>query len=996
MRVLSLLVFLLAIHSCQSDLAQQKMEPITENITVTGVAQAVISLNGTWRVNTAPENEFWTENSPTGDWQDIKVPGELMMQGIALKHDEPFGYLTRFKVPADYAEQQIIIRFEGVYSYARVWVNGEYVRDHTGGFTAWDCDITSFVEAGKMATLAVEVTDKADEVSYASGYAAHPIGGILRNVTLRALPQNYPSDVTISTSFDDNYVNATLSVSGSLDRTAATGRLDIELLDPAGEAITLTNNTLDLSNKQDFVLTNAISQPEQWDAEHPNLYQLKISYAADEEVIYEKVYPVGFREVVVSGNELLVNGKPVKLRGANRHDIHPTLGRVSTPEFELLDVQLAKEANLNFIRTSHYPPSENFLSLCDQYGLYVEDETAVCFVGSHRANEYYPGSSENDPAFTDRYLSQLKEMVKQHKNHPSIIIWSIGNENSFGNNFKLSYDWVKEYDPSRPIIFSYPGHVPDSVKSYDILSMHYPEISGNLDQFGKVTESFGYEPIPALFDEWAHVPCYNNFTVIEDPNVRDLWGISLDSMWRTTFDASGGLGGAIWCMIDETFFLPMDLPGYGEWWGRLDQRVLPTTYTGHTIGYGEWGIVDAWRRKKPEFWNTKKALSPIRILNTTFDYVAGQTNLTVPVYNRFDHTNLRELTLKMTKGDATEAVIPTDIPPHAKGELRIPISDWDATEKIALAFYDQNDRLIDKYQLSQTQSSVEEDKNNEEGRVSLERSSTQLVVKCDNGKHFVFATATGQLTAIEKAGKTTSIAGPMLNLRTLGKQIKYSNHEINEYANGWTLQSFNAKESSSGVTIATTGSYADIGTVSFQISITPSGKMSIQYSVDSIPAELIREIGIKFMLADAFDAISWQRETFWSCYPEDHLSAEQGRAELYTSAPKSYGDKPEKEWNKDNKSFYYSGTDDEVSRQQLTHIARSTKEKVYRYGLQKGQNDWLNVLGEGQLNCRLIKIEEELQLAISNEIDYPDMAWGNYQRNIRLDAPYRNAVTVQF
>jgi len=232
---------------------------------------------------------------------------------------------------------------------------------------------------------------------------------------------------------------------------------------------------------------------------------------------------------------------------------------------------LAKEANMNFIRTSHYPPTDNFLSLCDEYGIYVEDETAVCFVGSHRTKEYYPGSSENDTAFTDRYLSQLQEIISNHRNHPSVIMWSIGNENSFGMNFKKSYDLVKNYDDTRPVIFSYPGNVPDSIRGYDILSMHYPDLTGNMNQYGKVTEAFGYKQMPVIFDEWAHVACYNNFTVREDPNIRNFWGQSLDSMWIKVFESDGGLGGAIWGMIDETFMLPDSLPGFNEWWGKIDQ-----------------------------------------------------------------------------------------------------------------------------------------------------------------------------------------------------------------------------------------------------------------------------------------------------------------------------------------------------------------------------------------------------------------------------------------
>jgi hypothetical protein len=128
------------------------------------------------------------------------------------------------------------------------------------------------------------------------------------------------------------------------------------------------------------------------------------------------------------------------------------------------------------------------------------------------------------------------------------------------------------------------------VKVYEVISMHYPGTEGNMEQYGMSVRSFGHDKMPVLFDEWAHVPCYNQETVKEDPNIRDFWGISLDTMWQNVFEADGGLGGAIWCMIDETFMLPEDLPGYTEWWGRLDKNVIPANFTGHTIGYGEWGF----------------------------------------------------------------------------------------------------------------------------------------------------------------------------------------------------------------------------------------------------------------------------------------------------------------------------------------------------------------------------------------------------------------------
>ena len=299
-------------------------------------------------------------------------------------------------------------------------------------------------------------------------------------------------------------------------------------------------------------------------------------------------------------------------------------------------------------------------------------------MGSHRTDAYRAsGSSENGSDFTGRYLSQLEEMVHYHRNHPSVIIWSIGNENVFGYNFSKSFRWVKEHDSSRPVIYSYPGQVPDSLVNYEILSMHYPSWQGDLSQYGITTEKFSYDRMPALYDEWAHVSCYNNFELKEDPNVRNFWAQSLDSMWTYTFEADGALGGAIWCMLDETFALPADLPGFNQWWGILDKNVIPATYMGPCVGYGEWGIVDTWRRKKPEFWGTKKAYSPTRIRLRRIDsFVPGQP-LEIPVHNRFDHTDFSELLIRWSYGEESGVLSDVQLKPHEKGILNIPARAWE-------------------------------------------------------------------------------------------------------------------------------------------------------------------------------------------------------------------------------------------------------------------------------------------------------------------------------
>jgi beta-galactosidase/beta-glucuronidase len=165
MKIIIMILFVGIFFSCKQE---QSFEYYVE-----GVSSPIIKLNGIWKFNIEPRGDFWAFDTQTKDWKDIQVPGECMMQGFAIKHDEPFAYKKRIEIPADYTNKRIVLQFDGVYSYARVWINGNFVRDHSGGFTRWDCDITPFVKPRETALLTVEVTDKVDEISYGSGYSLH-------------------------------------------------------------------------------------------------------------------------------------------------------------------------------------------------------------------------------------------------------------------------------------------------------------------------------------------------------------------------------------------------------------------------------------------------------------------------------------------------------------------------------------------------------------------------------------------------------------------------------------------------------------------------------------------------------------------------------------------------------------------------------------------------------------------------------------------------------
>ncbi len=949
---------------------------LTVNTEVSGVQDPVISLNGSWKFNMTPPDKFWKSDVDFSAWDNIEVPGECQMQGFAIKHDQPYVYKKEFAIPKDFEGKEIQLNFYGVYSYARVWVNGQFVREHYGGFTKWTCDISSFIKAGENAILTVEIVDRADDVSYGSGYAKHQIGGILRDIVLTALPKTHFQKLHFETLLDDNYQDTELKINYKLSTNSAS-EIKVELFDAQNKLAGKLNES---EPGQLGELTLNVKNPLKWDAEHPNLYTVVTSLMEDGKEILKTSEKIGFREVVVDGNKLLVNGKSVKLRGACRHDIHPTLGRMTTAEYDLKDVLLAKECNMNFIRTSHYPPSEKFLDYCDEYGIYVEDETAVCFVGSHRTEAYKAsGASQTDPEFTGRYLSQLEEMVQNHRNHPSIIIWSIGNENSFGNNFVESYKWVKANDTSRPVIYSYPGQVPDSLQIFEIASMHYPDWQGNLEQYGIKSNKFGYEEMPMLYDEWAHVACYNNPTLQYDPNVRNFWGQSLDSMWTNVFNSDGGLGGAIWCMLDETFMLPEELEGFNEWWGILDKNVIPSTYLGPCVGYGEWGIIDTWRRKKPEFWTTKKAYSPTKILKKEDDNFKSGEEIILPVQNRFDHTNFSELKILWKYGNQSGEIRNTNIEPHNYGELIIPANNWDCDTKLNIQFFQNDTSLVDEYNIQLGAKKIELPSVSS-GNIKMEELNNSVTF---SGKNFTVELnkQSGLLQNLISGTDTLLKSGPHVNLKIQGKRVQYSTIEMDDYATNWKSSKLSHEIEDGILNIYTEGTYDSIST-SFHIQIDEEGVLLVNYKLTEIPeGKGVQESGIKFIAGNQFNQLAWNRESYFTAYPEGDIGSSQGIVDLNNKPPMKYREPLNHNWELDTKGYYYHGLDVELP---YANIVRSLKENIFSYQLAT-QSSNIRVLNDGKQACRFDKIDGENILLINDQWDYSSLLWGNYMKQIKSE-----------
>lgn len=941
---------------------------------VSGMDNPSMLLSGTWQFR----------YDPKGKWNNVQVPGELAMQGYAIQHDTPYLYRKSFTLPADYKGKRTILRFDGVYSHARLSVNGKPVREHHGGFTRWETDVTDFVRPGKKNEIELEVTDRIDEISYASGYGHHPIGGILRDVTLFALPETRLYDFSAETHLDAAYKDAVLKVAFE-GETSGSAEVAYTLTDPSGRNVPLSQAVFPLkeqANSNELPVSN----PLKWDAEHPNLYTLTVSLREGGQELTRFSQRIGFRDVKIVKDRMLVNGMPVKLRGACRHDIHPTLGRTTTAELDSLDAIRFRQSNMNFVRTSHYPPSEKFLEYCDRFGIYVECETAVCFVETHRQKNYAPGKTQDSALFAPRYLSQCREMVKSFRSHPSILFWSIGNESVYGKNFQDCWDWVKATDTTRPVIFGYPGSVGEKEPIYDILSMHYQDVNGNLNQWGRSTRNFQGHGIPALYDEWAHPACYTYQTLQDDPNIREFWGLSLEKMWSGLFEAPGGLGGAIWGYIDETFMLPEPKMG-SSYWKEFARTAKPEDYQGNCVGYGEWGIVDVWRREKPEFWSTKKAYSPIRLLTEQVaDFTSGE-RLILPIYNRFDHTNLHEVKIRYTYNGVEKVATAPAVEPHQKGLLVIPSEDWQEGGELLVSFLDADDQLIDASLITLGQPKMALPKPTHTGPLQVEETSDRIVVK-GNGFEIPFCKESGLICNATVGGQVIIEKGPFLHLdinlnHLTGAEVRKSATKFLISEADWKKESLTYEKRPGSVLVVLAGQYNNVRT-DIRLLISAEGKMEINYLTDGQPNGFLRETGLSFYLPETLDQLSWKRRGQWSYYPAGEFAGNEGSTSLYNPNSVAYGARPAQPWADDTHNYYYWADAGANCARPLTQKAKGMKENIYFYTLTPGTEQGLSVVSpDASLACRSNKrADGQLMLYVNNRWDYPEIAWGNYCKTL--------------
>ena len=547
-----------------------------------------VSLDGTWKIR-------WAEDvsEPLGEEWDIPVPSSLEMQGFGrpvyvsagypFAPDPPFipiknsmgRYSRKFTLPA-LDGNEVFLRFDGVSSAFYVRVNGAEAGYSQGSTEQAEFDVTPYVREGEN-SIEVDVYRYSDG-SYLEDQDFWRMSGIHRSVKIYLTPKIRIRDLGIRTVLDKDYEDAVLELSpelavygGATDGegyslravlSAPNGKVVMdkkfgdakEILNIAHKASIMNDRKPQRGYPKFAWLSEKIEDPLKWTAETPWLYRLELSLIGPEGQEVEKVSQnVGFRSVESRNGQVLVNGRPIRLRGANRHEHDPWLGKVMTEEMMLKDIFLMKKANLNAVRTCHYPDCPEWYDLCDRYGIYVMDEADIEEHGLR-------GQLASEPEWAAAFLDRTMRMAKRDRNHPSIIFWSLGNESGWGPNFAADAVWLKEFDPTR--LIHYEGAQGDAERLdppyVDVISRFYPRTQDaylnppkNGDADSERAENARWERLlgmardprdtrPVLTSEYSHA-------------MGNAIG-NLREYWDEIYSHPRMLGGFIWDWVDQALF----------------------------------------------------------------------------------------------------------------------------------------------------------------------------------------------------------------------------------------------------------------------------------------------------------------------------------------------------------------------------------------------------------------------------------------------------------
>jgi len=637
----------------------------------------ILSLNGAWKFKWVPNvddrpADFFKDAYDTSQWADFPVPSNWEFKGYGMprymnsaytfgsqppqppmvpREGNPVGsYKRTFRLPANWKGREVFLQFGAVNSAFYVWVNGQFVGYSQDSKTPAEFNITKFLRDAEN-SVAFQVY-RYSVGSYLEAQDMWRISGVERGIQLFSTPKVYLRDFFARAGLDEKFVDGKLSVTVSLrsllDRAVEHYRVQLQLYDAQRKPVFAKpvekQFSLAAGASSDIEFEQNVSAPAHWTAETPNLYSLVLTLQDDKGKSIEVVtHKIGFRNVEIRGGQLLVNGVPIYIKGVDRHEHDPVEARAIPEERMRQDIQLMKQFNINAVRTSHYPNNPYWYELCDEYGLYVIDEANI---ESHGMGYRPERTLANKPEWRALHMDRTQRLVERDKNHPSVIIWSLGNEAGNGPNFVATYDWVKQRDTSRPVQYER-AQLGSNTDIYVPMYMQIPSLLRYVEK---------EQTRPLIMCEYAHA-MGNSVGNLQDD-------------WDVIYAHRQLQGGLIWDWVDQGIWKTNER---GEKFFAYGGDFGDSPTDGNFLCNG---LVLPDRTPHPHAWEVKKVYQYVKV--EPADWQRNQFKIT----NRYDFIPVDgfEISWKLVAEDkvlATGKLPPQKIPARSSATVTISIPAMD-------------------------------------------------------------------------------------------------------------------------------------------------------------------------------------------------------------------------------------------------------------------------------------------------------------------------------
>lgn len=604
-----------------------------------------LSLDGDWQFHLSPDPEsrpvdFYRPDFDASRWGTIKVPGIWQAEGhgrpvfvgsgypfplnqpkIEHRLNEVGSYRREVTIPPHFAGQRMLLTVGAAGAAYYLWVNGQRVGYSEDSKLPAEFDVSRYAKVGRN-IVAIELYRFADG-SYLEDQDFWRVNGIERSVSLYAAPPTHIADLTVDAGLDRAYRDGRLGLAVAVGGAPAAMQVRATLLD--GKRTVLTREE---KGSGTIRLDASLPGVKAWTAETPNLYTLLVELLDERGRLVEATSRrIGFRTVEIAGGEVRVNGKRIMIRGVNRHEHDPRTFRILSEATMRKDIELMKAANVNAVRTSHYPNDPRWYDLADEYGLYIMDEANIESHGYLSLSQQHGDDPSlllgNDPAWRAAHLDRVQRMVQRDRNHPSVIFWSLGNETGIGDSFEAAAKWVKANDPTRLVSFL----------GWSMSNWRHP-VNSYVDIFAPM-----YDDVPKMID-YARDPAFAQPLILcEYAHAMGNSLGDLEGYWQAMRAYPKLQGGFVWDWVDQTMVLK-DKEGRPYWAQGLDYDPDPAApgVHGDDSPVGD-GVIQSDRTPDPEYFELAKVQAPIAFVRDGDGY---------RVVNRHDHIDLSRFTLDWT------------------------------------------------------------------------------------------------------------------------------------------------------------------------------------------------------------------------------------------------------------------------------------------------------------------------------------------------------------